>query len=386
MKPTHPSLVSIVHCEDYAPERLAAAMEELLDPLGGMASFVPRGANALLKPNFLWPSAAERAVCTHPEVIRVAARLVRKAGATHVVVSDSCGIGSATLCARRLGLVSDELLRVVDADDPHDVTHGSAAFRKLSLSGRMLDADVLINLAKAKTHGHMVMTGAVKNTFGAVVGLEKVQWHMRSGRDQRSFAEVIVHVHETVRPSLSIVDAIVAMEGNGPGSGTPRPMGLLLASRSGYALDAVLGHLWGLEPAQVPTWQVALDHGYVPPLKAIDINGPSLSSLQQHPKWKMARPAPVRQVGLPSLFSPALERLLRILPTLDPEPCSSCGRCAQLCGAEAIQMKGEGPAGKLVPVIDNKKCISCFCCQEMCPEGALRVQTGVLARWLGLRH
>ncbi|MCU0663637.1 MAG: DUF362 domain-containing protein [Myxococcota bacterium] len=380
------SLVSIIRCDDYDPGRLTEAMEQLLAPLGGMGAFVHAGASVVLKPNFLWPSSVERAVCTHPEVIRATAQLARAAQASSVVVTDSCGIGSATRCARKLGLLGGDLLSIADTDDPREVSHASAAFHKLTLSARMMDAGALINLAKAKTHGHMVVTGAVKNTFGAVVGLEKIQWHMRSGRDQRSFAQLLVHIHETVRPCLSIVDAITAMEGNGPGSGSPRPMGLLLASRSGYCLDAVLCHLWGLEPVQVPTWQVALEHGYAPPLSAIEIVGPPLSTLVAHPQWKMARPAHLRQVGGLSFLSPVLEKLIRILPVLDEGPCTSCGRCGEVCGKAAIELRDVGKGGKLVPVIDKKKCISCFCCQEMCPEGALRVQAGVLARWLGLSH
>lgn len=381
-----PSLVSIVRCEDYDSSRVDAALQQLLRPLGGMEAFIPAGAKVVLKPNFLWPAPVERAVCTHPELIRAVARSAKDAKAASVVVTDSSGIGSATRCARKLGLSSDDLLEVVDAEDARDVAHPKAAFHKLELSARMIDAESLINLAKAKTHGHMVVTGAVKNTFGAVVGLEKIQWHMRSGRDQRSFAELLVHIHEIVRPRLNIVDAIVAMEGNGPGSGTPRPMGLLLASRSGYALDAVLSHLWGLEPQAVPTWQVALERGYVPPLESIEIVGPPLDSLVQLPAWKMARPASLRQVGLPSFLAPILERLLRITPSLAVASCTSCGRCAQVCGASAIELRDVGPAGKLIPIIDKKTCISCFCCQEMCPEGALRVHAGVLARLLGLSH
>jgi formate hydrogenlyase subunit 6/NADH:ubiquinone oxidoreductase subunit I len=91
-------------------------------------------------------------------------------------------------------------------------------------------------------------------------------------------------------------------------------------------------------------------------------------------------------VGGLSFLSPVLEKLIRILPVLDEGPCTSCGRCGEVCGKAAIELRDVGKGGKLVPVIDKKKCISCFCCQEMCPEGALRVQAGVLARWLGLSH
>ncbi len=134
-----------------------------------------------------------------------------------------------------------------------DVAPAGTAFHRLRLIRRLLDADLVINLPKAKTHGQMVMTAAVKNSFGAVVGMEKAQWHFRAGKSPADFARLLLHVHALIAPRLSILDAVIGMEGNGPSAGDPRPLGLLMASADAHALDAVLARIWGLDPHQVFT-------------------------------------------------------------------------------------------------------------------------------------
>jgi uncharacterized protein (DUF362 family) len=193
--------VSIARLASYEPSAVREKLLELLHPLGGIEAFVPREAGVVLKPNFLRPARAERAITTHPEIIRAVGALACRAGAGAVTVTDSPGIGTAERCARRLGLGQEEApFSVKNADDGEDFAAKGNHFHRLKLSRRMLQAEVLINLPKVKTHGQMVITGAVKNSFGAVVGMEKVQWHLRVGRDPMDFARLIVHVHQALSP------------------------------------------------------------------------------------------------------------------------------------------------------------------------------------------
>ena len=349
-----------------------------------MRAFVAPGARVVLKPNLLMPSAPERAICTHPEIIRAVARLARTAGAARVDVTDSPGMGTATRCARRLGLRDDDLLMVQDAGDGTDVAPPGAPFHRVRLIARLLDADLVINLAKAKTHGQMVMTGAVKNSFGAVVGLEKAQWHFRAGRNPEDFARLLVHLHTVVAPRLSILDAVVGMEGNGPSAGEARSLGFLAASTDAHALDAVLARLWSLAPHQVPTLAAARRLGLLSAGDDIETVGAPLDDLRPRPAWRLARPTPLRGFGGPEWLSAVLERLMALRPEIDRGACIACGECARVCAAHAIALNPEGSSAGPPVVVDRDHCIACFCCQELCPEGAIRVSAGLAARMLGL--
>ena len=376
--------VSIRRLAAYEPAAADRALRALLDPLGGMRAFVAPGARVVLKPNLLLPSSPERAICTHPEIVRAVARLAREAGAARVVVTDSPGMGTATRCARRLGLGNDDLLTVQDAGEGTDVAPPGAPFHRVRLIARLLDADLVINLAKAKTHGQMVVTGAVKNSFGAVIGLEKAQWHFRAGRNPADFARLLVHLHTVVAPRLSILDAVVGMEGNGPSAGDPRSLGFLAAATDAHALDTVLARLWNLAPHQVPTLAAARRLGMLPTGDEIETVGAPLDDLRPRPAWQMARPTPLRGFGGPEWLSAFLERLMALRPEIDRGVCIACGECVRACAAHAITLNPEGHAAGPPVVVDREHCIACFCCQELCPEGAIRVSAGLVARMFRL--
>lgn len=371
--------------ESYVPGAVDRALEEVLAPLGGIEAHVPTGSGVVLKPNFLRPTPVRNAVCTHPEVIRAMARLIASRGAPPVVVTDSPAFGTARGCAKRLGLADNAQLTVVDADDGSDSARHRDEFHRLTLSRRIARADVLINLPKLKTHGQMVLTAAVKNTFGAVVGMEKAQWHLRAGRDPRAFARLLLQIHDLVSPALSVLDGVVGMEGNGPGAGDPRPLGLLAASTDAHALDAVLCRVLDIPAAAVFTQAAAAEAGLLPDRDAIEVFGPEPEDLRPRPRWKLARPVPTGVVaGMPRVTA-LLDRLMSVRPHVDMKRCTACETCVDACAAEAIRIAGsERGRGRPAAVIDRDRCISCFCCQEVCPEGAISIRSGLAAGLFGL--
>jgi uncharacterized protein (DUF362 family)/NAD-dependent dihydropyrimidine dehydrogenase PreA subunit len=377
--------VSVVRLETYEPRAVRRAVEAALEPLGGLSAFVRPGQRVVLKPNFLRPATPDRAVTTHPEIIRQVARLVRERGVEDAVVTDSCGFGTVKRCAGRLGLAGDdEPFVLAEADDGFDVDAGGR-YHRLQLSRRMVDADVLINLPKVKTHAQMVLTGAVKNLFGAVVGLEKVQWHMRSGRDPAEFARLLLHIFRAVSPALHIADGVVGMEGNGPGAGTPRHLGLLVVSTDAHALDLALCRILGIDPEAVFTLRAAKALGLLPSNGRIEVLGESLEAVRPAPKWRLARPVLPNVMAASPLLAGMLERLIAITPRVHNTVCTACGECVRLCAPGAMSMGPGMRAGKKPEVIiDRKRCISCFCCQEMCPSGAITVKAGWLAQVLGV--
>ncbi|MFA5517343.1 MAG: DUF362 domain-containing protein, partial [Desulfuromonadales bacterium] len=255
------SRVSIRATSDYRRETIETALIDLLAPLGGMAAFVQPGQKVLVKPNMLAGKAPEKAVTTHPEVVRAVIRLAQQAGGV-VAVGDSPGVGTPQLVAARCGIlpVIEETGAVfAPFADSVKVRPQGKTFHELEIAGDLLDADVIINLPKLKTHQMMGLTCAVKNLFGGVVGMRKPRLHLQAGADKAFFALMLLELAAFLRPALNIVDAITAMEGNGPGSGDPVHVGALLAGAEALAVDAVAIHLLGLRQESVWTQRVALE-------------------------------------------------------------------------------------------------------------------------------
>ena len=376
-----PPLVSITRLESYEPAHVRKALEELLEPLGGMKSFVEKGGEAMLKPNFLKASSPEGLVNPHPDLIRAVAFSALDAGAKNAVMVDSPAVGSLRKCARKLGFTEEEIFTWEELDEAVEMNSKSGQFKKIKLARRLVEAESIINIAKAKTHGQMVLTLAVKNMFGAVVGLEKAQWHLRAGRDYATFAKLMVEIHEMVKPRVSILDAVTAMEGNGPGNGDPRQLGFLMASENAHALDTVFCRIIGIDPLKVFTVNEAMKMGLAPSVDEIQVEGPDPESLRPHPPLKMAAPLNLDSFGpVPRVFINMFDRYLEVRPHVDEKKCTMCGECAKVCAAGAMTLDKK----KKIAVLDKKKCISCFCCQEVCPEGAITVSAGWLARMLGL--
>lgn len=235
--------VAALECREYDDEEVYGTIRAAVDLLGGIKEFVRPGERILIKPNLLAGKPAEAAVTTHPSVVGAVIRLVKEAGATPVV-GDSPGIGSAVKIAEKCGIADAcrtygaellELKTLVKVENP-----GGHTFKRLEVAQEALEVDGIINVAKLKTHAQMFLTLGVKNLFGCVPGKRKPQWHLSAGVDNAHFAGMLLDLHNMLSPRLTVMDGIVGMEGNGPGSGTPRPLGYLFASANAVTMDAVI--------------------------------------------------------------------------------------------------------------------------------------------------
>lgn len=371
--------VSLIRCSGYDTGEVARAVGRAVELVGGMGSYVRAGSRVLIKPNMLAPKHPDKAVTTHPEVVRAVVRLVREAGGMPVI-GDSHAIGSFSKVTDTTGIsmvAMEEGVELVELSDAVEV-RGAGTFKYFEIAREVVEADHVINLPKAKTHGQMLLTLAVKNLFGCVPGRRKVQWHFRSGVDRNAFATMLVELHNVIKPTLSIVDAVVGMEGNGPGSGTPRNIGLIAAGADAFSLDMVLSSIMCVQPYRLPTTRAAMKAGFAPAdLSGIECVGdftspvaarvegfklPSTSSLE----WTI--PEPMRRL---------LKDALTTRPRVDARACEKCMVCQNACPAGAIS------EGKDAVVINYRDCIRCFCCQEMCPVGAIDIVQGWLLRYIG---
>lgn len=368
----NPVTVSIAACEDYDAASVRAALFALLQPLGGMEAFVCPGERILIKPNMLSAKPPEAAVTTHPTLVEAVAEMVIAAGG-RAMIGDSQGIGSFRKVAEVTGIAavaSRTGAELVEFDESIEIA-GSGTFRLISLARAYWDADKIINLPKLKTHEMMTLTCAVKNLFGAVVGTRKAGWHLAAGESRELFARLLLEIYLLKPPVLNIVDGIVAMEGDGPGSGDPVRSGLLLASGSGVAVDLIAGKAAGISPELLPIQQEAAKLKLPgSTLEDIIIAGIRLPDSAPRP-FRLPKGLSVR-FGLPDCLSRMLKRHLTANPAPDRTLCVLCGICRDACPPQAITIAG----GKLT--IDLGSCIHCWCCRELCPHHAMNACRGRL--------
>ena len=380
-----PAEVSIVRCDGYENEIVYGRVKQAVDLVGGIGAFVSRNDRVLIKPNLLVAKTPDRAALTHPAVLEAAIRLVLEAGAKPLV-GDSPALGSARACAEKGGLtpvLKKYGVPLLACEKPATIKNPDGAFKTFEVAKDALDIDKIINLPKLKTHGQMVMTMAVKNTFGLVPGVRKTQWHFRVGNNPAHFARMLVDLHYRVAPVLSIMDAVTAMEGNGPGSGDPVDLGLIVAGADASAIDAVSCGIVGLDPSLLYTLVEAKKAGLgTADLSHITVRGEKLEDVSVT-GFRFPPTGPVI-TAMPAALSRIARRILTPRPVIIPETCTRCGRCEKICPARAItgpppsRRRAAMPPGRMA--IDYSACIRCFCCQEICPEGAVTIRTGWFIR------
>ncbi|MGC9965381.1 MAG: DUF362 domain-containing protein [Syntrophobacteraceae bacterium] len=323
-----------------------------------------KGRKVLIKPNVLRTSEANEGIVTHPSVLRAVVAKVESLGPASIIVGDNPGVvsyGANEESFKKTGLMeaAGSYYRNIGTD-PVQVNFNPDFMPMVSVSRAVLEADIVINLPKFKTHGLTVITGAIKNCYGYLPGAQKAVLHKAAGSPER-FHEMIVDVFRLRIPDLSLVDAVVGMEGNGPASAELRDIGLILASDNAVALDAVIATMMGCEPGKLRFLQRAREVG----LGDFDIKGIEIiGELKRIPDFKLP---PLG--GEANIDNEAIQTMIHsrtvLRPQADPDLCTGCGTCVGQCPASALSM------GEYVPEVNPDMCITCFCCQEICPEKAI---------------
>lgn len=381
------SVVSLVKLESYDDQdAMLSALRELLQPLGGMGSFVLPGQRVLLKVNLLAPARPEQAVTTHPELLRAVIRLVKEAGGI-ACVGDGPGVGDTRTNLKACGMakiIAEEGAEALYFEKTTVFENQENRIgKRVELTDHLLDCQVLISLPKLKTHVQMAYSGAIKNQYGLIPGSTKGQYHFRfQNRDH--LADLMVDINRLAKPALAIMDGIVGMEGEGPSGGHPRKLGALIASADLAALDVVACHLIGLNPDHNPLNLAARRANYgATRLEEIELRGETLEKMQVQ-DFKLVK-APVnimRILPLPQTWLRWLRRQIAARPHINRELCIGCMRCANGCPVAPSAINPKLPPGK---ELDSMTCIRCYCCHEFCPVKAIDLKKSGLGRLIDFR-
>ena len=375
------SKVVLLPCGEYDEEKIYSLLKQGLDLLGGVEALIPKEAKILLKPNLLKKAEVEKAVITHPVVVGAFARTLRENGYEHIVLADSCGHGTTQAVIRGTGMdtyLEKYHIPAIDYSEGVKTAYPQGIQAKeFILPKELLDQDCVISLSKMKTHALERITGAVKNSYGFVYGFHKAKGHTQYPSAD-SFARMLIDLNKCVAPKLYVMDGIVAMEGNGPGSGDPVPMNVMLMSTDPVALDSVFSYLIYLKPEMVPTNY----HGEKMGLGTWKEEKITLMA----PDGEISMADAVKRYGNPDFNVDRTEvrkniwtrmagalKIFQKKPYIETDKCVRCGICVQSCpvpGKAVDFRKGKDKP----PVYDYRKCIRCFCCQEMCPKKAIKVK------------
>lgn len=374
--------VSVITCKDYDEVLLRKKINKLFDLLGGLDTYIKPGQRVLLKVNLLMEKPPEAMVTTHPAVVKVIAEMVREAGA-HPIIGDSPGGPFTRVLLERayrksgLARVAEETGAELNFNLEQVTVPFDGVINKSFVLGKYIkEADLIINIAKLKTHGLTMMTGAVKNLFGSIPGLLKAEYHLRMP-DLTDFSNMLVDLSLCVNPVLNVIDGVWGMEGEGPSAGIRRNFGYLLASPSPHALDVAAAHILGIMPEhRAPIINAARERGLPSSLEEITLLGEPLI-----PAEKTKIPPPVRFSNLldrrlPGPIARTLSYLLRPRPVFISELCVGCGDCYRSCPPQVINMRNK----KAEVSLDG--CIRCFCCQELCQYQAVKIKRPLLGRVL----
>ena len=363
--------VSIVRCDSYEPVRLKQAAHNAFELLGGLSTFIKKGERVVLKPNLLSAGSPERVVTTNVEVVRTVAKLVKECGAIPLIGDNPGGSVTPRNAYEGSGfsrMAKEEGVELLEVKNIKMVSG-------IPIASYFFECDKIISLPKMKTHSLMILTGAVKNMYGAVSGLNKTEYHKRFPRPDQ-FVDVLIDVYKAVRPCVSLMDGIIAMHGDGPASGDIKQVGLLMASQDSVALDAVFSHLIGIKPFDILTTKLAHEKGLGNgDIKEIEIVGEKIESCLIR-GFKLPSSSIIMKI--PEPFMSTLASLIRFGPFIVEKLCKKCMICAESCPVVAITVN------ERESVIDSRKCIRCMCCHEVCPHQAVILRRNFLAKVFGL--
>lgn len=367
------SKVIIQECKDYTIEDITAKINNGIEKLGGWDRFVKPGNTVLLKVNLIGPKSSDSAAVTHCEFVRALTRILKTKGCI-VWIGDSSGGAIAGIAPtaqsfkvagyEKVALEEGAIIKNFDREGVFELEPKSKYKEKMYLAKPLVDADVVINLPKLKTHSSTIYTGAVKNVFGCIPGLRKAMYH-KIAPDKEDFGEILTDIHEGVKFNIHIMDGIISMQGEGPTAGSVYNARKILISQDPLALDTVAINMLGMTIEDIPVLIAAKkrslgqynldeikidgDYNYIPQLKDYKLPKNFKSAKQRNSK------AVIKVIDF-----------FKTKPVINKKKCKECNMCVESCPIKAIDINTKK--------IDYQNCIECMCCHELCIHKAVELK------------
>lgn len=378
-------LISILKCENYDYENMLTVVQKTFNNLGGIEKYIKKGEKVLLKVNLVMKKSPEEAATTHPALVYALAKTLVDYGADVTIGDSPGGPFSETLlkgmykhtgmedAAEKSGakLNFDTSSAVVENPD-------GIALKKLTVATMVLNADKVISVCKLKSHSMTRYTGAAKNMFGTIPGTTKAEYHFNC-QDVESFSVCLADICLFSSPVLSFMDAVEAMEGNGPTAGTPRHVSAVLAGENPFELDLCGAKIINTPPMEIPLLKHAIERRLCPDsAESLDISGDNINDFIVK-DFKVPQNKSMYFLGQnpPEFLLKFVKKHINPRPVFDHSICVGCGDCADNCPAKVIAMENRKPH-----LVSTEKCIRCFCCQELCPRKAVSVYKPFILRML----
>jgi len=366
--------VSIVNCDSYDEKKVLRSVKKAINDIG--FSF-KKGQKVLLKPNILSGTEKEKAVTTHPSIID-ALCVILKQNKCDVSIGDSSGDFTYNEISKNLekcgimDIVKKHKIKVVcfEKAGTKKFENLKSCVDSLEIAKPVFDADIIINLPKLKTHILTTLTLAVKNLYGTIPGGRKQLYHSLGDNDEK-FCEILLDIYEQVMPQLTIMDAVIGLEGNGPGSqGNPKQTGLILGSDNCLALDFIATKIVipDHDPEEILTNKIGKQRGLIDPDK-IEVIG----DIPEIP-YELATNA---LKNTPRFIRRYFARNSRLIPEIQKDKCKKCGLCVKVCPTNAMHRKNDDE----IPRFAKRKCISCYCCHENCPYNAIDLKKSMMMKF-----
>jgi uncharacterized protein (DUF362 family)/NAD-dependent dihydropyrimidine dehydrogenase PreA subunit len=368
--------VSIVKCDSYAADLVQEATRKSIDLLGGISRFIKPKASVLVKPNLLMAKEPDSGIVTHPEVVRAVIKILKDINCK-IFVGDGPSVWGNQIEKLDDVYIRTGVKRVCEEEGVGLVYFDKRRWRqKFPLTTWLDDCDNLVSIPKFKTHDLTILTGAIKNLFGLVCGTYKTELH-KEYFQVKKFSKILVDIFQEAKPAFTVVDGILAMEGDGPATGGKlRNLNLLLAGDDCVAIDSVMALIAGLKPFDVLSTKYASDRALgIADVNSIEILG---ARLEEVIAKSFLLPTTSIKKKIPQPIINLAKKLIRYYPCIERDNCIICDACIQACPQKIISMKNKRI------VIDYSKCIACFCCQEACPASAIKVKKSIFTKLLGL--
>lgn len=376
--------VSLRSCNSYKYEEVKSQVEKLINDLGGLEKYIKRDSKVFIKLNLVIKKKPDEVATTHPMVLKVIAEKLLELGCK-VIVGDSPGgpytksslkgvyktCGIEEVC-EELGIELNYDTSEVKVENPN-----GKILKYMTVIKPIVDADHVINICKLKTHAMATFTGGVKNLFGVIPGVSKAEYHFKMP-EVVDFTEALVDICSYVSPSLTIMDGVIGMEGEGPTAGVPRKIGVLLGSESPYAIDVVACNIINLDPNKVPTIQRCVEREFIEKdFSDVCVLGEKLEDkVIKNFKIPSNRSISFLRGIVPKSVEIFVNKKIAGKPVINYKECVKCGECSRVCPPKVISMENKGP------VINLDHCIRCFCCHELCPKKAVDLKRPFVFRFL----